>query len=339
MLRIPLLLLFVLLLNGCAENYHAFVRQYEFANTTPAPDYSDLDYWAAHPWKKDPSDSIPRPLLGEERDSVADVFFIHPTTYTGERLGWNADINDPSLNAKTDYSSILYQASVFNRHCRIFAPRYRQAHLSAFFHTGEETKAAFDTAYADLKRAFEFYLAHFNQGHPVIIAGHSQGGLMAERLLKDFFDGTPLQQKLVVAYIVGWPVPQNSYEKIPVCKDSLQTNCLCGWRTLKKNYLPSYVKKERVNSFVTNPLSWTTDDRHVSAEANRGAVLRNFNRIAAHTTDAQIHQNVLWVKKPKFPGAFFYRSKNYHVGDINLFYMNMRENIEQRIHAYLATRP
>jgi len=67
---------------------------------------------------------------------------------------WNADINDAMLNAKTGYTSILYQSSFFIQHCRIFAPRYRQVHLSAFFVNNAESKAAFDTAYADLKRAF-----------------------------------------------------------------------------------------------------------------------------------------------------------------------------------------
>jgi hypothetical protein len=337
MSRFAAFLLLIFILSNCSEKYHAFVQQYQFEEKTSTPDYNNPDYWAAHPWKKDPSDSIPKPLLAENRDSAADVFFIHPTTYTGIRLGWNADINDAYVNAKTDYSSILYQASVFNQHCRIFAPRYRQAHLSAFFTVNEETKAAFDTAYADLKRSFEFYLQHYHNGRPIIIAGHSQGALMAERLLKEFFDGKPLQQKLVAAYIIGWPITENSFVAIPVCKDRDQTNCFCGWRTLKRDYIPPYIKKEIVHSYVTNPLSWTTTDNYVSADQNKGSVLRDFNKIIPHTTDAQIHDNVLWVNKPSFPGALFYRSKNYHIGDINLFYMNMRENVEQRIFSYLKT--
>lgn len=322
---------------ACTKKYHAFVEQYHFKEKIAVPDYNDLDYWAAHPWKKDPSDSIAKPLRLGKVDSLADVFFLHPTTYTDVRFGWNASITDVYINAKTDYSSILYQASVFNQHCRIFAPRYRQAHISAFFVHNEESISAFDTAYADIKRAFEFYLEHYNNNRPIIIAGHSQGAMMAERLLKDFFDGKPLQQKLIVAYIVGWPIPQNSFEKIPVCNDSLQTNCFCGWRTFKKNYTPLYITSEKTTSYVTNPLSWTTTAQHIISGENKGSVLRDFNKIISHTTDAQIHNGILWVNKPQFPGAIFYRSRNYHIGDINLFYMNLRENIEQRIFSYLKT--
>ena len=337
MSRLIVIFLLLVLIEGCTEKYYAFVQQYQFTEKANVPDYNNLDYWAAHPWKKDPSDSISGPLQWEQKDSFVDVFFIHPTTYTNRRMEWNTDINDVNINAKTDYSSILYQASVFNQHCRVFSPRYRQAHLSAFFINSDETKAAFDTAYADLKRAFEFYLKKYNNGRPIIIAGHSQGGMMAERLLEDFFDNKPLQQKLVAAYIIGWPIPQNSFETIPVCKDSFQTNCFCGWRTFKKNYVPGYVKAEPTTSFVTNPLSWTTTMQYVSAKENKGSVLRDFNKIILNTTDAQIHDGILWVNKPKFPGSVFYRSKNYHIGDINLFYMNIRENVEQRILCYFKT--
>src|SRR5689334_10472027 len=55
------------------------------------PDYSDLYFWAAHPWKKDMSDSIPGFLGNETRDSLADVFYMHPTTFTKDMF--NADYN------------------------------------------------------------------------------------------------------------------------------------------------------------------------------------------------------------------------------------------------------
>jgi hypothetical protein len=43
---------------------------------------------------------------------------------------------------------------------------------------------------------------------------------------------------------------------------------------------------------------------------------------------------LLFVKKPKFPWGFLYFTKNYHIGDINLFYINIRENVRQRIGAF-----
>jgi hypothetical protein len=326
--------LILLMIYSCSVGHAGYTAAYDSINLA-RPDYSLLRYWAAHPWKKDPSDSTPKSLKGQPRDSLADVFFIHPTTYTGTRSGWNADINQASLNKHTDNTTILYQASVFNQHCRVFCPRYRQAHLSAFFLDDEETHAAFDTAYEDIRTAFIFYLHHYHTNQPIIIAGHSQGAMMAERLVKEFFDGTELQHQLVAAYIVGWPIPQNSFEKIPVCSDSLQTGCFCGWRTFRKDYIPFYVAEEKSVSYVTNPLSWTTTEEYVSAAKNKGSVLKDFRDVIPHTSDAQIHDGVLWINRPKFRGSVFLRWKNFHIADINLFYMNLRSNVEQRIHAYL----
>jgi len=331
------LFFFTLLIAGlisCSDKYLAYKNNYQFKSTGGKPDYSNLNYWAAHPWKHDPSDSVPAPLLNETRDSVVDVFFLHPTTYTSKKTkkGPNADIDDEYTNAKTDYSTILYQASAFNQHARIFSPRYRQAHIQTFLEKNKEDAAAtFELAYQDLKTSFEYYLQHWNNGRPIIIASHSQGSLLAERLLKEFFENKPLQNKLVVAYILGWPVPKDYFTSLKMCEDSSQTGCICSWRTLRKGFVPFYLKNEKGNSYVTNPLTWKTNDDYASKKLNSGSVLTNFNKVYTHTTDAQVSNGLLYVKKPKFPGSFLYFTKNYHIGDINLYYLNIRNNVASRI--------
>lgn len=331
-----LILILCALLFSCSNKYEVFKSQYTFKSSNGEPDYSDLSYWAAHPWKHDPSDSIPRPLRNEIRDSIADVFFLHPTSYTKKMKAHNADIENSIINAKTDYTSILYQASVFNQHSRVFAPRYRQAHIKMFFTKNKEmADSAFAIAYKDLKTAFEYYLRHWNNGRPIIIASHSQGSKMAELLLKEFFEAGPLKDQLVVAYVAGWPVPKDYFSSLKMCNDSLQTGCICSWRTFRNGYVPHFLKNENGNSFVTNPLTWTTNDGYAPRQMNKGSVLANFNKIYKHTTDAQIRNGLLYVKKPRFPWSFLYFSRNYHVGDINLYYMNIRENVGKRIHVFL----
>ncbi len=298
------------------------------------PDYSDLRYWAAHPWKKDPSDSFPNTIRGEVIDTSVDVFFLHPTTLTNKESAgkiWNADINDADLNAKTDFTSILYQASVFNKSCRVFAPRYRQAHLSSFFSKDTaSSKAALELAYRDIKTAFEYYLKYYNNGRPIIIATHSQGTLHGGRLLKEYFENKPLQKQLVCAYIIGLAVPTNYFSTLKPCADSSSTGCFVSWRTFREGYLPDYVKNEKISSWVVNPLTWRMDELPAARKENKGAVLLNYKKIYPHTNGARITNGVLWINKPKVPLGFIYNRKNYHAGDINLFYINIRENVEVR---------
>ncbi|MBK5270064.1 MAG: DUF3089 domain-containing protein [Bacteroidia bacterium] len=333
-----LIIIFPVILFSCSNKYKAFKSQYSFKSDTGEPDYKNLNYWAAHPWKHDPSDSIPKPLRSEIRDSVVDVFFLYPTSYTRKiKMNTpNAAIDNSFINAKTDYTSILYQASVFNQQSRVFAPRYRQAHIKIFFiKDKEKADSAFALAYKDLKTAFEYYMHHWNNGRPIIIASHSQGSKMAEQLLKEFFEDKPLKEQLVVAYLPGWPVPKDYFSSLKMCTDSLQTGCICSWRTLRKGYIPYYLRNENGNSFVTNPLTWTTGSEYASRKMNKGSVLTKFNKIYKHTTDAQISNGLLYVKKPKFPWSFLFFSRNYHVGDINLFYINIRENVRQRTRVFL----
>lgn len=327
-------------LASCSDKYLVYQSRYQFKSENNKPDYASLDYWAAHPLKWDPSDSIPKPFRKEQRDTTADVFFLHPTIYTGKLKdsSLNASIDDAYLNAKTDYSAILYQATVFNQHARIYAPRFREAHYSNYFISDNAALKAFDLAYEDVRNAFTFYLNNYNKGRPIIIASHSQGTTHALRLLKEFFENKPLQNQLIVAYVIGMAIPPGYFSSLKMCEGPAETGCLCGWRTFRKGYKAPYVETEEQFSLVTNPLTWKTDDEYAPKKMNKGSVLYKFNKVFKHTTDAQVYEGVVWVKRPKFPWSFLYSTKNYHIGDINLYYKNIRENVEQRINSYFRER-
>ena len=331
----------LLLLTGCSKGYHQFTSNYPFPAQLNRPDYADLDYWAAHPAKKDPSDSVPRALRNTYLpDTTVDVFFIHPTTYTDAQkpFGWNAPINNAELAAKTDYSTILFQASVFNNAGRVFSPRYRQANLEAYFpKTSADTlsaMAAFDTAYTDIKQAFQYYLLHENKGRPIIIAAHSQGTTQGKRLLQEMFDPQPLLQQLVVAYLIGIPVETTLLSSIPPCDSAKQVACVCSWRTFKEGYQPDYVVKEPFKAIVTNPLTWDKTLPDATRQINKGGIVTNFNRPVKKVAAAHVYGNVLWTPKPRFFGNIFFTTPNYHVGDLNLYYLSIRENVAARVTAY-----
>lgn len=322
---------------GCLNGYKQYTTRYVVPNEThdnPVPDYSDLYYWAAHPYKKDPSDSLaPSARKGYQIDSTVDVFYLHPTTHTDKKdTSWNADINDPVINAKTDYGPLLYQGTVFNEY-RMFAPRFRQAHVRAYRTVDTiRSQKAFNLAYEDVKDAFTYYLKHYNKGRPIIIASHSQGTTHALRLLKAFFENSTLKNRLVAAYIPGMPIPGNYFATLPLCKTPQQTGCVCGWRTFKSGYVPDWIRKEKVKSWVVNPITWT--DSVGTRDMNKGAILRHFDKERKKVADAQIGEGVLWTHKPRFPFSFLIPIKNYHIGDINFYYYNIRENVHTRVGAF-----
>jgi hypothetical protein len=314
-----------------------------------APDYNNPDHWAALPEKRDAADSIPRKapanVRNEQAIAQADVFFVHPTIYTyqpeANRNPWNGDVTDANLNRQVDESTILNQATIFNGSCRVFAPRYRQAHYSAFTTDNlSDKQQALDLAYGDVRAAFEWYLKNRNLGpdgqpRPIVIASHSQGTIHAGRLLKEFFDGKPLQKQLVAAYLVGIATPSNVFQNIPPGESATQTGCFVSWNTFARDFIPDYYEKGLSSSLCTNPLTWSSDSTLAPRSINRGGVGQNFTFVTA-PVDAQSYKGLLWIGKLHVPGGFLVRNvKIWHRADYNFFWMNVRENVATRVTTFI----
>jgi len=315
-----------------AQSTHLIVNSNEHVKTV---DYTLLKNWAAHPFIKDLSDSLPIGINALSNNKNVDVFFVHPTTFTDKKdIAFNADLDNTVLNDYTDKSTILYQASAFNANANVYAPRYRQAHIRCFYIDSLIAEPFFEMAYADVKSAFEYYLAHYNHGNSIIIASHSQGTVHAARLLKEFFEDKALGNKLICAYLIGMPIRTDYFSKIKPCENGNETGCFVSWRTYKKGYDPLFVQKEHFKAVVTNPLTWSNESTEASIQLNKGGVLKDFSKIVPMVVDAQVYGNILWACKPNVFGKIFFFAKNFHIGDINLYYMNIRENVSNRIKHY-----
>ena len=343
-MRIIGLLFIVFILGGCAKsNYATYSPSYSTIDWEEQPDYSQLKNWAAHPLKNDPSDSVPASISKTyQSKQLVDVFFIHPTTYLAPDMpnGWSASLTDIALNIKTDFTTILSQASIFNEVGTVYAPRYRQAHIISYYPKSKldtlNAIAAFELAYQDVNKAFDYYLTHYNQNKPIIIASHSQGSTHAKRLLKEYFDGKELSKKLVTAYVVGMAIDPAEFSTLKSCSTPTETGCICAWRTFKEGYVPQFVQIEKFNSIVTNPLTWDSNQPAAGRKVNPGAVLYNFKKVLPNVAGAINHQGILWTPKPKFLGNILFNTSNYHIADYNFYYMSVRKNASDRALQFLS---
>ncbi|MBC8048480.1 MAG: DUF3089 domain-containing protein [Fimbriimonadaceae bacterium] len=310
--------------------------------TSPtAPDYSNSFYWSALPDKKDSADHVPSKspviLIDGQETAKADVFFIYPTQFYSE-TEWNADLNDIKLNKQIDTRAIKNQATVFNGSCKIYAPRYRQASYNTYFSlTNPDADKAFALAYSDIKNAFQYYLDNYNDGRPIIIAGHSQGTKMAQWILRDFFDGNPLHDKLIVAYLIGTPVYNNEFKTILPCDSANQTGCFISWRTYLEGNEPKVDDMNKENIIVMNPLTFSREISLADQKLNSGGLNRDSETIIPEMCNAQIHDDILWVSKPDVPGKALLFLKNLHIADYNLFWLPIRENVAKRIDVYFES--
>jgi hypothetical protein len=300
-----------------------------------APQYSNPFNWIALPQRHDVADTVPPGCAtpDNQANALADVFYVHPTLYFGTSSP-NARLDDKKVNKRLDECT-MHQASAFNSCAKIYAPRYRQAYLKAFAPDNPDGEKVLDTAYSDVRAAFLFYLNNWNNGRPIILAGHSQGARHIRRLMQEFFDGKSLQKQLVAAYAIGFDIRESDFRTIPPCDSATHLGCFITWNTVQHGQDTLGAYKRYIGSVCVNPLTWTRASGVVAGALQKGALRFDFKRTVKNIKAVEIHGPLLWVtfaKKGK--KKFFHIGKNFHVSDVNLFWMDIRENAALRVQRF-----
>jgi hypothetical protein len=335
-------LVFILGMQGvfftsCIFPLHSFDK----SKAPKPPDYSKPETWAALPDKKDNADLtiVNANIIDKQAEAKTDVFFIHPTTY---RIGfkWNAKLSKKKINKRTDRLTLTYQASVFNESCRVYVPRYRQASLVTYIEKKGNAPKVFNLAYQDVKQAFLYYLKNYNNGRPFIIASHSQGTDHAIRLINEFIKkDSVLYKQFVAAYIIGRPVDKQAIKTIPQCKKADDCGCFNTWNAVPWGEKLLF-RQDPGNLICNNPLNWRTDTTYAPAYLNKGSLPLTCKGVDTCIADAKIVESgILWVHRPlhKTGKDYLYiKSESFHVLEYSFFYMNIRENVKQRIRTYLT---
>ncbi|MEZ5500502.1 MAG: DUF3089 domain-containing protein [Steroidobacteraceae bacterium] len=315
----------------------------------PTPAYSALllpprpDYQKDSSWARQAKTSL-RPTA---------AFYVHPTTYR-EFAYWNAPIGDPAIDRGVD-EVVAGQASVLDDCCDVFAPRYRQAAISAL----GVNRQPYELALLDVRAAFKHFLERIGD-RPFVLLGHSQGALHVQRLMTDVVDRDPaLSRRLVAAYIVGIPVPQAMYtqqlSRTRPCNAPDQTGCIATWSTYSANFGQFPQVRNVVRQMFAplmqaagtqamqciNPLTWSIDEPSAGRQANRGAAMIDMTTLAlmppvARLVGARCDDGLLIIEPdpaPPFTG-FDLMGGNYHLADIALFHRNIADNIALRAEAW-----
>lgn len=324
-------LILALILFSCKTPYLS--KPFNESSIPPKPNYSNNNNWAVLPFK------IPEQLKTfVDADTIslkADVFFVYPTLLIDKKNdAWNADLNDTILNKTILDKSIHYQASAWAKAGRIFAPYYRQSHYRIYVEEFKKyAKPSYEIAYADIKNAFEYYLKHYNNNRPIIIASHSQGSILCKRLLKEYFDGKPLQKKLIAAYIPGAKVLESDFVELKPLKNPNDTGGYVVWNSYKKKKYPKKYKTWFKGGVTSNPITWNSEK--VTEKSQHQGMLYSNNEIYSQSIEIELTDGLVWVSLPKVPNrVFMFFIKDYHFADINLYWKDIQRNAQLRVEAY-----
>ena len=299
---------------------------------TQKVDYADTSNWAVLPTHSTINFSyFTKPV----NDSI-DVFYVYPTLITSSAdKRWNVSIDDKEQQKKV-YSVVKYQASAWSSAGNVYVPYYRQAHLRSYFNLDSGGREALLFAYEDVKEAFEYYLKNFNKGKGIILAGHSQGTTHVSMLLRDFFDGKDLQKQLVAAYLPGIGIPLDEYKTIPLMTHPDEIGGFVSWNTCKRRVHKISYKWYHGKAAI-NPVTW--DSSAVAGRKLHKGFLFSNDKMYKHSFTTHLDNGIVWVTVPHFPYRFLaFTMKNYHIGDINFFWEDIRENALLRCQNYLKKR-
>jgi hypothetical protein len=173
----------------------------------------------------------PATFPGSSVASKFDCFYVYPTV--SQQPTQNSDLTVTN----NERGAAVSQAAPFSQVCNVWAPMYRSQTSSSITRgLGGDTsllQSTFTVAYDSLLSSWESFLAHDDNGLPIILIGDSQGSAIIIHLISTEIDHQPsVLDRLLVAIIVGGnlQVPTGktvgaTFANVPLCTSESETGC------------------------------------------------------------------------------------------------------------------
>ena len=314
------------------------------AATDPGPtDYSQAAHWLALPT------TVDKPV---------DVFYLGPTAYRKAAPGDPiiSAVDDPAM-MKGVQAAYTRQAAVFEPIANIYAPYYRQADAASRSALPPAEQVA-GAPTQDGIAAFDYFITHYNQGRPFILAGHSLGSNVLANLLAQYMAAHPdVYKRMVAAYVVGYSITPGYLAQNPNLKFAQgpdDTGVIVSWNT----EAPDVSGTNPVllpGGLVINPITWTRTETEATAAQSLGSIALNKDGTAmldangkidpvASFADARIDTAkgiVICTSVPESvfspggPGQF--PAGVYHTFDYPFYFFDVRANAADRVARFLGT--
>jgi hypothetical protein len=296
-----------------------------------ATDYSLAAHWL----------SLPVPGLQK-----VDIFYLYSTAWsnsdTNPRI---CAIDEPTMLTQAP-AAFARQATAFDTVGNIYAPYYRQDNLSSI----DRLKVIAGIPTLDATAAFDYYIKHYNNGRPFILAGHSQGSNVLSNLLAGYMKDHPeVLKNMVAAYVIGFPVTAEylaSNPHLKLAEGPGDTGVIISYNTQAPDVLAgTNPVLSGMVGLVINPITWTRDETLATTAQGLGSFLPNpatkaFAQVPQYA-DAKIDKTngVLICSTADENALLTYTAALgkgvYHSFDYPFYYFNIRENAARRTTNFL----
>ena len=294
-------------------------------------DYSNPENWAYY-------------AVGDGR--AADIFIVAPTV--DMKSEYNMALDEKNLFRMK--RALNMQKGIYEDELRMYSPYYEQMSFKGYALPSAEQEPFLKMAYEEVSEAFRYYLENENNGRPIVLFGYSQGADHVYRLLKDFFGDEKLYSQLVAAYAIGWGCSIDEaerYAQIVPAKGETDIGCVISYEAEAPFVEGSFIAPKDERHFVINPLNWVTDETPADKALNKGSVFMSNdltatevqNLCGAYLDNTRGVLKVTDVDPEQYPAGFdIFPKGSYHLYDLYFFWNNLKENVSDRLNAYMSNR-
>lgn len=285
----------------------------------PEPVYADSSQWFIR-----------------ERGGRVDLFYII-STETGDHLMDGdtchlADTYDEYLRGRMEHEMHAVD-SFYSGDCNYYSPYYRQVSMQSW-RSEEATMARLSVALSDVRRSWDYYLKHFNQGRPFVIAGFSQGAHAMMDIMRRMPDS--IASRMVAAYVIGYKVTQEDLDACPLIRPAqgaTDTGVTICFNSVRSPECAIPVVSEG-NLLCINPVNWRTDSLSASF------VVVDHERTDTLTAQCDPKSRLVLVGgySDNSPMQVIGVPGNYHHRELKFYYPYIRQNIMDRVTAYFENK-
>lgn len=284
-----------------------------------APDYADSTQW-----------------FMADRQGEADVFYII-STETGDHMIGNdtshyADTHDAYQRSRMRHEMYAVD-SFYSGRFNYYSPYYRQASIQSWV-SEELAYSRLPLAMDDCIRSWEYYLAHYNQGRPFVLAGFSQGAVAVMEIMRRMPDS--VAARFVAAYIIGYKVTAHDTATCRLLRPATgatDTGVTICFNSAKSPECEIDLVSGG-NLYGINPVNWRTDT--VSTPFVLYGKKQN-DTLFAHY-DPESRMVLVDGYKNNKPMPVFGVPGNYHHMELKFYYPYIRKNIADRVDAYFSRK-
>ena len=310
-----------------------------------------IDYSQAENWLDVPAAMVKDGVLdATAADSLkaVDVFYIYPTV-TGFRPETEVcDMTDTMMISGAKMVRQI-QTAVFDESCNVFMPYYRQISMPK---PGSDYRAIIDYVSGfDATDALDYYLTNLNHGRPFILAGHSQGASVLIALLENYMTKHPeALSRMIAAYPIGFAVTKDWLAKtgLKFAEGATDTGVIVSWNTEGPANLKENNMTLAPGGISINPINWKRDDTPASVKENLGSLKYDGKLVTPGIADARVDtvrgsvvvSSIAQKELYAIPadGAVMFGPESYHLHDYGFFFNNFKQNVADRIKAFMENK-